>query len=290
MKPALTGRVRPSVRLQLRGWLAVLLAGAAIVAGAPALAEARLDTWPRALLGDQAAIARGAATFAFRCLPCHAASQVRWRRLAEVGMNETAIAAIMTPGARPTSTLDAAMSARDAKAWFGKVPPDLSVIVRARSTGEHDGRDYLYTLLRGFYRDQASPTGWNNLVYPNIAMPHVLWSEQGSRSLRVVRVVPAGQGGAFEQITQEFGVHGELQQTRGPAKAAAEAHFEFTPADPEQARRFDAEVADLVAWLDWLSEPSASVRRHLAPWVMAYLVVFLLVAGWYNRVLWRDVR
>jgi ubiquinol-cytochrome c reductase cytochrome c1 subunit len=70
----------------------------------------------------------------------------------------------------------------------------------------------------------------------------------------------------------------------------AEAHFEFTPADPEQARRFDAEVADLVAWLDWLSEPSASVRRHLAPWVMAYLVVFLLVAGWYNRVLWRDVR
>ena len=73
------------------------------------------------------------------------------------------------------------MRPEDAKDWFGALPPDLSVIARARSSGAGSGADWLYTYLRSYYRDDTRPTGWNNLVFPNVGMPHVLWELQGAR-------------------------------------------------------------------------------------------------------------
>ena len=45
------------------------------------------------------------------------------------------------------------------------------------------GADWLYTYLRTFYRDPKTATGWNNVVFPNVAMPHALWTLQGERAL-----------------------------------------------------------------------------------------------------------
>ena len=60
-----------------------------------------------------------------------------------------------------------ALDPKQAKDWFGGVPPDLTVIARSRSEhGKGTGADYLYTYLRTYYRDDTKATGWNNLAFP----------------------------------------------------------------------------------------------------------------------------
>ena len=80
------------------------------------------------------------------------------------------------------------MSKADATAWFGAPPPDLSVEARVRGT------DWLYSYLNAFYRDENAPTGWNNLVFPNVAMPHVLWKLQGAQQAGRNRVRGSREG------------------------------------------------------------------------------------------------
>jgi hypothetical protein len=74
------------------------------------------------------------------------------------------------------------LDAKDAKEWFGALPPDLTLIARSRADGaKGSGADYLYTYLRTYYRDETKATGWNNLAFPSVGMPHVLWELQGQQ-------------------------------------------------------------------------------------------------------------
>ena len=134
---------------------------------------------------DVISLQSGARTFANYCLNCHSASLMRWNRLMELGLTESQIKDnLMFSGDKVGELMRVAMSRNDARQWFGAAPPDLSVIARAR------GADWLYTYLHGFYRDPARPTGWNNTVYENVAMPNPLWQLQGER----VRVEQAVKG------------------------------------------------------------------------------------------------
>ncbi len=98
---------------------------------------------------------------------------------------------------------------KQAKDWFGTTPPDLSLVARSRAeVGKGSGADYLYTLWRTFYRDDTKPTGWNNLAFPDIAMPHALWQLQGERRAKFVEAKDPHEEGktvhrfaGFEQIT-----------------------------------------------------------------------------------------
>ena len=113
------------------------------------------------------------------CLNCHSASLMRYNRLEELGLTESQIKDnLLFTGDKVGEMMTVAMTKKDAKEWFGAAPPDLSVIARSRSA------DWLYTYLRTFYRDPRTATGWNNLVFPNVAMPHVLWTLQGERVLK----------------------------------------------------------------------------------------------------------
>ncbi len=122
---------------------------------------------------DTAATQRGAKLFVNYCLSCHSASYMRYNRLAEdLGLDEELVMDnLVFSDVKIGETMDIAMRPEDAEAWFGKVPPDLSVISRSR------GADWLYTYLLTFYQDETG--GWNNLVLPNASMPHVLWQLQG---------------------------------------------------------------------------------------------------------------
>src|SRR5262249_44717628 len=150
----------------------------------------------------------------------HGASLVRWNRLHDIGLDDKQIKANLIFGnQKVTDMMTAAMNPHDAKLWFGKTPPDLSVIVRARNTVEHAGTDYIYTLLRGFYRDQSTLTGWNNVVYPNIAMPNIFWERQGPREATLTRIefeeiAPAGGKGpthqALIQTVSQFDSNGNV--------------------------------------------------------------------------------
>jgi len=142
---------------------ATLLAAAAVHPLDPAPIEPR----------DLASLQAGARTFVNYCLNCHGAQYMRYNRLTDLGLTEAQIRDnLMFAADKIGETMKVAMTAKDGKAWFGVPPPDLSVIARAR------GADWLYTYLRTFHRDEQTPSGWNNKVFPNVAMPHALWKVQ----------------------------------------------------------------------------------------------------------------
>jgi len=137
----------------------------------PVLERAPID--PRDLVSLQS----GARTFVNYCLSCHGAQYMRYNRLTDIGLTEAQIRDnLVFAGDKVGDTMKVAMTPKDGKAWFGVPPPDLSVISRSR------GADWLYTYLRTFYRDDKTPSGWNNRVFENAAMPHVLWKVQAEQS------------------------------------------------------------------------------------------------------------
>lgn len=257
-----------------------------------------LDRWPVERSNDRASLQNGARLFANYCLGCHSASLVRWNRLQQIGLDDKQIKEYLIPGTQKVGdTMRAAMLPADAKTWFGKVPPDLSVITRARTSFEYRGTDYIYTLLRGYYRDSASPTGWNNVVYPNIGMPHIFWDRQGRREATIeqVQLESAGAKGGTPQLvrtTQVFDADGYVKKSEVKLDRHVEegTTYSFKPLDAQQSRQFDSDVADLVAFLYFITDPSRESRVRIGVWVMVFLAIFTLIAWRMNAVFWKRIR
>jgi ubiquinol-cytochrome c reductase cytochrome c1 subunit len=229
------------------------------------------DTFPTERVTDMAALQHGAKLFSNYCLNCHAAAFVRFNRLRDIGLTEQQIKDnLIFTGGKVGDTMTVALDPKDAKSWFGGVPPDLSLIARSRSAfGQGTGADYIYTYLRTYYRDETKPTGWNNLAYPGVGMPHVLWELQGQQRAVFVdqkdphdasKVVHVFKG--FEPITTGL----------------------MSPAE------YNLAVADLVAFLQWMSEPARHDRMRLGVWVLLFLAVFTLIAWRLNAVFWKDIK
>jgi len=219
---------------------------------------------------------------------------MRYSKLRDLGLTDEQIAAnLLFTGEKIGDMMNIAMTPADAKKWFGTVPPDLSVLARATSTtAGPSGADYIYTYMRTFYRDTSRPMGWNNLVSPNVAMPHVLWERQGPRELTTVsmqkdvdgswkrRIITYDEQG-FAQIKQE-----PVANFRGQATLEAD----FKALDPHKAASFDNDVADLTAFLSWMAEPNQLFRKQVGVWVMLFLGLFLLVAWRLSASYWKHVR
>ena len=141
------------------------------------------DKFPDKRVTDMAALQNGAKLFVNYCLNCHQAAFMRFNRLRDIGLTEQQIKDnLVFTGAKVGETMKVALDAKDAKEWFGALPPDLTLVARSRSaSGQGSGADYIYTYLRTYYRDETKVTGWNNLAFPNVGMPHVLWELQGQQ-------------------------------------------------------------------------------------------------------------
>ncbi|HRH79655.1 MAG TPA: cytochrome c1 [Thiobacillaceae bacterium] len=223
-------------------------------------AAVRLDPAP-VNIQDQESLQRGARVFVNYCLNCHAASYMRYIRMTDIGLTEAQIKDnLLFAADKPGETMTVAMRAKEAKEWFGVPPPDLSVITRSR------GADWVYTYLRSFYRDDSRTTGWNNLVFDKVGMPHVLHELQG----QLVPVMHAVQG--EDGKTHEVVDH--LQLAR-PGK--------MTPAE------YDALVADLVNYLSWMGEPAKPQRMQTGVFVLLFLAAFFVVAFYLKKEFWKDV-
>jgi len=160
------------------GFLASLLlaTGAQAATGGIAWDKAPNNT------NDLPSLQNGAKLFVNYCLNCHSAAYMRYNRLKDIGLTEQQIKDnLLFATDKVGETMKSSIDPKQAKDWFGANPPDLTVIARSRSGAQGSGADYLYTYLRTYYRDDTKPTGWNNLAYPGVAMPHVLWEMQGSR-------------------------------------------------------------------------------------------------------------
>lgn len=219
---------------------------------------------------DLASLQNGAKLFVNHCLNCHSASSMRYNRLRDLGLTQDQIKNnLLFSGEKVGDMMTIAMRPADAKTWFGAVPPDLTVIARAKASTGGTGADYLYTYLRTFYKDDTRPTGWNNLVVPNVAMPHVLWQLQGVRTVKMVEEPDPHEPGktvhrfaGFEQVTP-----GTLTQ-----------------------QEFDTQVADLVAYMDWMAEPTRDLRKRLGAIVVLFLALFAFLAWRLNASYWKGVQ
>ena len=206
---------------------------------------------------DAVSIQRGAQVFVNYCLSCHSAEAMRYNRLEELGLTKQQIQDnLLFAAEKVGDTMAVAMRRGDAKTWFGIAPPDLSVIARAR------GADWLYTYLRTFYRDDSRETGWNNLTFSNVGMPHVLYELQGQPVLKA----HAGQEGESGAQTLVLATPGKL-----------------SPHD------YDKLTADLVNYLVFMSEPARETRIQIGYAVLIFLGVLFVPVYLLKKEYWKDV-
>ena len=219
---------------------------------------------------DLSALQNGARLFVNYCLNCHSASLVRYNRLRDIGLSDDQIREnLLFTGDKVGELMKATMPEKEAKAWFGAVPPDLSVIVRAKASGEGSGADYVYTYLRTYYQDDSRATGWNNLAFPNVGMPHVLWELQGVRKAKFV-------------------------EEKDPHDASKTVHkfagFEQVKPGKLSAQEYDAQVADLVGFMEWMAEPVKTKRQQLGVWVLLFLALLVFLTWRLNESYWKEVK
>ena len=235
---------------------------------------------------DVASLQAGARTFVNYCLNCHPAGMMRYHKLLEIGLSEQQIKDnLMFTADKIGELMNVAMTRRDAKDWLGAVPPDVSVIARAR------GPDWLYTYLRSFYRDGESATGWNNMVYDRVAMPHVLWTlsgqqvqlERGFKSMEQAEAAGRQQKNAWkiDVLTPE-------QAGKDGERFVLKTIRTETPGSLSQIE-YDILVRDLVNFMSWMSEPNQLERRQTGYVVMLVLLVLLVLAYLLYKEFWKDV-
>ena len=213
-----------------------------------AASTARLDRSPHEP-HDVVSLQSGARTYVNYCLGCHGVQFVRYQGLTELGLSEAQIKDnLMFTAEKVAEPMKVTMDPKASKVWFGVAPPDLSVVARVR------GADWLYTYLRTFYRDPKTTTGWNNVVYPNVAMPHALWTLQGER--------------AFDAKDHKWS---ELSK------------------GSQSATEYDATVRDLVNFLVYVGEPAAGSRKSIGIIVLFVLGLLFIFAYLLKKEFWKDV-
>jgi ubiquinol-cytochrome c reductase cytochrome c1 subunit len=259
-----TNLMRAKTRSALRSFLVVAVAAAFL--GTVHAAEEEKggglgSDWKTSHAGtdveNKASLQRGARNFANYCIGCHSLKYERWSRMAkDLDIPEDLLEKdIMPPGDKPAQYVLTSMPAADSEAWFGKTPPDLSLIARSR------GKDYLYQLWTTYYVDPTRPTGSNNLRLPSIAMPDVLSELEGLK-----RPVFKTEGG--EQVFD---------------------HFEMIAPGRLSTAEYEGFVRDTVNFLDYVGEPTQSARRSLGVWVVLFLILFTWLAYLMKKEYWKDV-
>jgi len=199
-------------------------------------------------LDDEQSLQRGARNFINYCLNCHSANYMRYNRLADIGLSDDVIKENLLFTAEKTGELmDINMDSTEAKKWFGANPPNLTVTARSR------GKDWIYSYLRTFYVDESRELGWNNLVYPNAAMPHVLWELQGVQNLE----------------------DNKLKLTKSGLLSAEE---------------YDQFVLDTTNYMVFMSEPAKLVRYKIGYYVIGFLLILLILVINLKKEFWKDIK
>lgn len=208
-------------------------------------------------LSDTESLQRGAHTFVNYCASCHSASLMRYGRIADdLDLPPEVVKDnMMFTTDKIGDTIKVAMKPEDSKKWFGVTPPDLSVIARVR------GADWLYSFLLSYYVDPKSVSGWNNLMFPNTAMPHPMSNLQGTKRLA----------------------------EKDESDSAATTGLETMAAGVITEGEYETKIKDLVNFLVYMGEPAGLERRRMGYWVIGFLLVFAFLSYQLKKEYWKDV-
>ena len=201
-------------------------------------------------LSDQPSLQKGARTFINYCLNCHSAKYMRYNKLLDIGLSKKDIKEnLLFTGKKIGDPMEISMPVAESKKWFGATPPDLSVVARSR------GSDWIYSYMKGFYRDSSREIGWNNIVYVNSAMPHILWELQGEKKL--------------DQKTGKLSLikAGKLNE-----------------------KEYDSVITDLTNFITYMSEPGQLKRKKMGFYVVGFLLLLLVLTVKLKKEFWKDIK
>lgn len=250
-------------QLALGFFVVLALAGTGVHAATTGIA------WDKAppKTNDLGALQNGAKLFVNYCLNCHSAAFMRYNRLKDIGLTEAQIKDnLLFATDKVGETMKASIDPKQAKDWFGANPPDLTVIARSRAGAGGSGADYLYTYMRTFYRDDTTATGWNNLAFPSVAMPHVMWELSGERKPLF-----------------------DTKEEHGHKVSVFKGWQQVTPGTMTPLQ-YDQAMGDLVGYLQWMAEPAQNTRVRVGVWVLLFLLMLTFVAWRLNAAFWKDVK
>lgn len=232
----------------------VLLAGTAFAAGGGALLQSGID------LTDKGSLQRGAQLYMNNCSGCHSLKYLRYSRMAsDLGLTEEEVQNNLNlTGAKFGETIGTSMPAAAGEKWFGKTPPDLSLISRSR------GPDWVYTYLKSFYLDETRPLGWNNHLFPNASMPNPFFQEQG----------------------MQHAVYGPMDKALGERPVTG---LKVTTPGTQDEVQFNQTVRDVTAFLQYAGEPAGIKRESMGVWVLLFLALLTFLTYLLKKEYWRDV-
>jgi ubiquinol-cytochrome c reductase cytochrome c1 subunit len=213
----------------------------------------------------------GAGLYMSYCSACHSLGYMRYSRMAEdLGLTEEEVTKnLMFTDAKFGESMNTGLDPKQATAWFGKAPPDLSLIARRKA----EGADWVYNYMKNFYVDESRPMGWNNAVFPGASMPHVMWELQGSQHVLTEPKPKDGhcpKGEAFGQCITGYSIPEHKKGSLSPEE-------------------YDQVARDLTAFLAYVGEPSALKRESIGVWAVLFLALFTLLAYFLKQEYWRDV-
>jgi ubiquinol-cytochrome c reductase cytochrome c1 subunit len=216
-------------------------------------------------LHDQAALQRGAKYFVNYCSGCHSLKYARYNRMAQdIGLTDEQVKdnLMFVAGSKVGDNIKVALRKQDGANWFGAAVPDLTLVARTK----HNGPDWIFTYLKSFYLDGKRPYGVNNMVFPDVGMPDVLWELRGT------------QKAVYHEATDAAGHPTQVFD-----------HFEPVTQGTLSTEEFDGVVRDLTTFLAYMGEPIKLERQSLGRWVILFLAVFSLLAYLLKKEYWRDV-
>jgi ubiquinol-cytochrome c reductase cytochrome c1 subunit len=255
-------------KIQLLLAASTLCIGTAVASGSEQhLLHAHVD------LANKGSLQRGAKLYVNYCSGCHSLKYLRYSQLAQ-GLELLTYDGqidkhllhnnLVFTSAQVGDPVKISMPPTDAREWFGKVPPDLSLVARVR------GADWLYTYLKSFYQDNEKPFGANNWIFPDVAMPNVLAPLQGI------------QQPVYE--TKTFVFDGQEKTEEVIARLT-------TTEDGEMSEhQFDAAVNDIVSFLAYVGEPVKQKREWLGIWVLLFVFSFTLLLYALKKSYWSEIK
>ncbi|MGO3343913.1 MAG: cytochrome c1 [Marinomonas sp.] len=250
-------------------WLKIIVFSLLFWSASRALSADNIDKM-KPDVSNLVSLQRGFALYSNYCSGCHQLSYARYSRVAgDLTIPKSLFEENLLPKyARINDQIISTMTKSDAKAWFGVIPPDLSLEASRRSP------DWIYRYLQGFYQDESRPFGVNNTLSPNSMMPNILAHLQGERQLKC------------DDMTELPGDKYSKSSLWSASKCDIVAGIKKGQLTDQEFRQVTYDIAN---FLTYTSDPSRSDRESLGLKVLLFVGLFMFSAYFLKKEYWRDI-